>query len=307
MKSFVGLITVLLFSSLSYTQVNYPIPQDGTSEWRIWRSTWDPLTSIVQSSDFRVFVSGDTTINGKVYSVLLNSGLKTYEYQGITNTWSFENEFYAFIRTDSARTFVSFFGEQEQLLYDFTLHPGDTLPETIINHGTVVISSIDSVLAGDKYLKRFNIYDSIYEDLISHWYIEGIGHENGLIEPMYMMLDNGWLFECYAENGIPVLPEGSDCDLTVAINEEAVNDQEVSVYPNPSTGIINVAYNNNFEKDVQLKVVGILGNVLINNTWQLSNGLNIKAFDLTKASKGLYFVIIQDGGSTVKKKVTIAN
>lgn len=121
MKTLASLITVLLFSSSSYSQVNYPIPQDSTSEWRIWRSTWDPLTSIVQSWDFRVFVSGDTTINGKVYSRLLDSGLGTYQYQGHTSTWTFENEFYAFIRTDSARTYL-FFNGQDELHYDIWLN-----------------------------------------------------------------------------------------------------------------------------------------------------------------------------------------
>jgi hypothetical protein len=306
MKIFATLITVLLFSSLSYSQVNYPIPQDSTSEWRIWHSTWDPLTSIVQSSDFKVFVSGDTTINGKVYSKLLGSGLRTYEYQGVTNSWSFENEFYAFIRTDSARTYF-FNYEQEELLFDYTLQPGDTLPETMINGNTVVISSIDSVLVEGKYLKRFNIYDPVNEDLLSNWYIEGIGHEYGLIEPMYMMLDNGWYFECYAENGVPIFPEGSECDLTVDINENAVNDKGVSVYPNPSNGIFNLAYYSMLEKDVHLKVVEVLGYVIINSTWHLKSGLNNKSFDLPKASKGLYFVIIQDGISIVQKKVIIAN
>jgi hypothetical protein len=237
----------------------------------------------------------------------LYSGLHTIEYQGIANSFPFENYFYALIRTDTARTYI-FLDGQDELLYDFTLQPGDTLPETIINHNTVVISSIDSVQVGGKFLKRFNIYDSVYEDLISNWYIEGIGHEYGLIEPTYMMLDNGSWFWCYAENGIPVFnPWGESCDLTVDVNEIAANDHKISVYPNPSNGIIRLEYNSSQEKDVNIKVAGVLGNLIIDNTWHLKNGLNDKTFDLSIVSKGLYFVIIRDGISTVRKEIIIAD
>jgi hypothetical protein len=307
MKTLTTTLFVLLLCSFGYSQVIHPIPQDSTSEWRIMQQQWDPLY-YYNTYDGRVFFAGDTAFNGHSYSKLLWSGLNTIDNYGGSSSYPFENWLYAFIRTDSARTFVSFFGEEEQLLYDFTLQPGDTLPETIINHNTVVISSIDSVLVGDKYLKRFNIYDSVYEDLLSHWYIEGIGHEFGLVEPMYMMLDNGNWFQCYAENGIPIFnPEGNPCDLTVDVKESAVNNQELSVYPNPSNGIFKLAYYSRLEKDVQLKIVGLMGNVIFNNTWHLKSGLNNKSFDLPEANTGLYFVIIQDGISTVQKKVFIAN
>jgi hypothetical protein len=306
MKTLASLIAVLLYSSFSYSQVNYPIPQDSTSLWRIMNQEWEP-PSWYSTLDGKVFVAGDTVINEHVYYKLLYSGLHTIEYQGISNSFPFENYFYALIRTDTARTYI-FLDGQDELLYDFTLQPGDTLPETIINHNTVVISSIDSVQVGGKFLKRFNIYDSVYEDLQSNWYIEGIGHEYGLIEPMYMMLDNGSWFWCYAENGIPVFnPWGETCDLTVDIKEIANNDQEILVYPNPSNGIIKLAYKSTFEKDMNIKLVGILGNVIVNSTWHLINGFNIKSFDLSMVSEGIYFVIIQDGISIVQKKVVIAN
>jgi len=305
MKKITLLTAGLFLAILSYCQVNYPIPQDETSEWRIWNSTWDPPSSIVQSSDARVFVSGDTIINGKVYSILLASGLTTYEYQGISNSWSFENEFYTFIRTDSARTWIYRNG-QEELLYDFTLQAGDTLPETSINWGTVVISSIDSVLVDGKYLKRFNIYDSINEDLLSTWYIEGIGHEYGLIEPMYMMLDNGNFLECYAENGAPVFnPQGEPCDLTVLINEWNAQVNLLKVYPNPSRGIFNISYSSAEEKEVLIKILGLRGDIIYRSLWNIKKGLNEKFIDLSSASNGIFLIELEDGINITRGKLSL--
>jgi hypothetical protein len=305
MKALSAFITLMLIWNLSFSQVNYPIPQDSTSTWRINFVEWFPLTTYINTTESKVFVNGDTVINDHLYSIFFSSGLIISEYFGIQTFFPFENKFYALIRTDSARTYEYIDG-QDELLYDFSLQAGDTLPETIINENTVVISSIDSVLVAGKYLKKFNIYDSV-SLLLSHWYIEGIGHELGLIEPMYQAFAKSYSFDCYAENGIPIFPEGSDCDMAVYIDEEAVYKQTFSVYPNPSNGIINLGYKSSLDKDVHLEVVDVLGNVIINNTWQLKNGLNYKSIDLFKSGEGLYFVIIQDGNSTVRKKVIIAD
>ena len=304
-KLMVAFSWVLIFSNTSYSQACYPIPQDSTSEWRIWISQWDPF-SYVSSYDGKVFVSCDTMIDENIYSKLLYSGLHIIEYQGVTNSYPFEDYFYALIRTDSARTWVHLNG-QDELLYDFSLQPGDTLPETLINRNTVVVSSVDSVVAGDKYLRRFNIYDSINGDLISNWYIEGIGHEHGLIEPMYMMLDNGYWLECYAEYGTPVFPEGSECDLAVNIHDKISAEISINVYPSPSSGLITIALNSDSGRVVLLEVYSAHGEIIFYSSWNVKQGLNKRTVDLFPARTGIYFAIIRDGSDFIHKKFSLTN
>ena len=172
MKKTLFVFISLLIGNSIFSQINYPIPMDGTSEWRLYRNTWDGSGGPVYYRDFRVFVAGDTLIGNYVYKKLLSSGLSGFTFEGHDASGPFSNEFYAYIRNDSSRTYT-FFDGQDELLFDFSLQVGDTLPITINNWSpTVVITSIDSVLVAGKYLRRFNIFDEV-DYLNSNWIYGG--------------------------------------------------------------------------------------------------------------------------------------
>ena len=56
MKTKLLSILALLISNLCFSQMNYPIPMESTSEWRLYRNTWDGSGGPVYYRDFRVFV-----------------------------------------------------------------------------------------------------------------------------------------------------------------------------------------------------------------------------------------------------------
>ncbi|MBW6492379.1 MAG: T9SS type A sorting domain-containing protein [Lentimicrobium sp.] len=302
-KNILSIVTALISFS-GFSQMNYPIPMDSTSEWRLYVSASSGGSNYSTSSDYRVFIVGDTTIGEHVYSRLLSSGLHSFTYQGITQSTPFENEFYAFIRTDSARTY-KFFDGHDELLYDFSLQAGDTLPITIINWSpTVIIASVDTILIAGKYLKKFNLFDP-GGSLNSSWYVEGIGHENGLDAPMNIMFDNGYSFECYAENHVPVFPDGSTCDLTVDIVERPVANETILTYPNPSEGIFTVTLNADTEKKLFVKIMGVSGNLIMSDTWHIKQGLNKHVFNLSGTSAGIYVLFLHDGNSIIHNKIVL--
>ncbi len=300
--------TALIFLSLVITgicsaQVNYTIPMDSTSAWRIWHSVWDGTGGGTWTSQGRVFVAGDTTINNLVYTKLSNSGISIFSYQGHTSTTYFSNPIYALIRSDSTRTYL-LSDNEEFLLYDFSLQVGDTLPETIINGNTVIVSDIDTVVVAGKQLKRFHIFDPV-QYINSTWYIEGIGHEYGLIEPMYITMDSGSGFECYAENGTAVFPEGSDCDLTVDVDKVLKPELDLSIYPNPSKGLFTLTYRGNTTKEVEIQIVGARGDIITTTKWHVQAGQNERNFNLNSANPGLYVVIVRDGSAIAARKFFI--
>ena len=285
--------------------MNYPIPMDNTSEWRLYESTWDGTGGGIYYHDFRVFVAGDTIIGEHIYSRLLSSGIHGFTFEGHSWAVPFQNEFYAFIRTDSVRTYA-FMNGQDELLFDFSLQVGDTLPVTINNWSpTVIITSIDTVLVAGKSLKRFNIADPVNMDLYMAWYIEGIGHFNGLIEPMNMMLDYGSVFDCYAENHLPAFPEETTCILSVDVAENPVSDEKILIYPNPSIGYVTVSLNAEHEKVLNLKICGVSGNLILAETWQLKPGMNQQTFNISGTAPGIYFLIMGDGRTVIRKKIVI--
>lgn len=287
-----GLIVLgsVLFSFCLKAQVNYPIPQEPTSEWRIDYAQWDGTSNYVRTNAARIFVAGDTLINGNTYSRLLSTGVITTSWLGGSYDYPYENAFYGFIRTDTARTWF-FYDSTEELLYDFTLQAGDTLPVTTINWSpTVIISSVDSVLVNGKYLRRFNLFDPVQSDLICHWYIEGIGSENGLISPMQMMMDNGWYFDCYAEDHVPVFPEDSDCILSVnAMNMEAPAGR-TEVFPNPAEDFLTVRMYSPEGCEVELGILDISGRQVSGLMQHLISGLNEFPVNVSSLEHGMYLL-----------------
>lgn len=165
----------------------------------------------------RMEIYGDTTLNGKKYSKCFvaesnrwgtNNSFPTTNLKGL-------NKLMGGIRdeiTTKKVYFYSFSTNQEELLYDFDLHLGDTLfkddgyrfyrsllsQESLPKIDTVWVSRVDSVLMphDGKYHKRFNFKtkfyytsnfpvlinsDSVYKDVSEHFeikinpLIEGVG------------------------------------------------------------------------------------------------------------------------------------
>ena len=82
----------------------------------------------------------------------------------------------------------------------------------------------------------------------------------------------------------------------VNVNETTQN--EISIYPNPSNGVINIT-NNGTDKN-SILVRDISGKVI------LSTNSNVNAtIDLTKYGKGIYIVEVSNSVGTVTEKVTI--
>ena len=87
---------------------------------------------------------------------------------------------------------------------------------------------------------------------------------------------------------------------SVGIDEQSENDLNLTAYPNPTNGIINVDYSS--KKPVQLNVINMLGeNVLSQNT----NNTKKTTIDLSNLNKGLYFLQMTTNSKTTSLKFTL--
>jgi PKD repeat protein len=86
----------------------------------------------------------------------------------------------------------------------------------------------------------------------------------------------------------------------VGIDEvNAIN--QISVYPNPTNRILNVAIGAARQSKVKLEIVNVLGETLISRE---TTGNSVEKFELDKLSQGVYFVrITGDGIKTIRKFV----
>ena len=82
----------------------------------------------------------------------------------------------------------------------------------------------------------------------------------------------------------------------VNVNETTQND--ISIYPNPSNGVINITNNGTNKNSIIVR--DISGKVI------LSTNSNVNAtIDLSKYGKGIYIVEVSNSVGTITEKVTI--
>lgn len=81
------------------------------------------------------------------------------------------------------------------------------------------------------------------------------------------------------------------------------NEVNIHVYPNPSTGKLNVKVDH--PTDVTLKMIDLLGNTLtVDVTDQLDGIYHI---DLSAIADGIYFIQVQNGSFHSRQRVIISN
>ena len=313
MKKAALILAGLVITNICFTQVNYTIPMDSTSAWRIWnafvyKNGKDGAAQEYVTYQLKVYAEGKTIIDSLVYTRLLKTGYRTSEFMGEITTTYFNGLPYGHVRSDSTCTYW-LTNSGEQLLYDFSLQVGDHLPQTLISDSTTFVTSIDTIIVNGKSLRRFFINDTVNSDIVSHWYIEGIGHELGIKASMYSYyypiapVMNG--FECYAENDVAVFPVGSNCVLSLGIEQIVKPETPLSIYPNPSKGLFTLTYPSNTTKEVEIQIAGAWGEIITSTKWKIQTGQNERTFNLNSLSPGLYVVLIRDGGGVVNRKFVL--
>jgi len=114
-------------------------------------------------------------------------------------------------------------------------------------------------------------------------------------------------------------PDGTD--LSGNLSEEAVRtinvtpegpagldimniDRLMSVYPNPSNGLINLRLAGALPENVKITVLDMLGKEITQMTIN-GNNLQTQELNLTAQPKGIYFLKVQTGDQVYTKKLQI--
>ena len=86
---------------------------------------------------------------------------------------------------------------------------------------------------------------------------------------------------------------------------DAVNDlEEVSVYPNPSTGIFHIKLNGVNYETVQMNIYTATGKVIISKQLDAINSKD-ELVDLSEMPTGIYYLNISDGVNSINKKLIV--
>ena len=309
MKKYLLLLIIFLLAfkfGSSQTNVYHPFPDSSA----IWIGTsWYNVGGIgpcVVDNDYNLYISGDTTIGTSTYHKLSRNGFVSafmcpppgyYYYGGYAGAF----------RQDTANKKVYLFQNgTDALAYDFNLNVGDTLHTSCLsgcndNH----IQSIDSVLVGGQYRKRFWIsgcgnptsYTSI---------IEGIGTTLGAfatIAPNFESGENLWCVRINNQVVWSYYAQDGNCGLT-STNENVVTKNRIFISKNP------------FSTETTLNSIDNLQNAILtvyNSAGQQVKQIkNISGQTITlhreNLSSGLYFIrLTQDNKTLTTDKLIITD
>jgi len=235
---------VFVSKSNSQTTVYHPFPT-GNAYWRESSEGYQCCCS-----DYQYMLKGDTLIGNYTYQKVEQSGVMLDNNPGgwcITGGYSYFFKYYkGSIRNDIPDKKVYFFPSDEtneQLLYDFNLALHDTLSLSYIYtqnwYGSdyfICVESIDSVLVGGEYHKRYGIATTYDIQNIYAYLIEGVGSTYGLFGSIFTLwppFEFGSFLECFSVDGEPVLTGDPTSCLLVTSSEIAEKLVSCSIFPNP--------------------------------------------------------------------------
>jgi hypothetical protein len=311
MKRFLLFIIFVFIFQFSHSQTYVPFPHD-TAKWHCLNFN-DPGPDYINGYDnFNFIMRGDTILKGKSYK-------KIYIYE---NNYFIGNShiYCGGLREDSLKQIfffpfnINFFigstqynfptDTSEQLLYTFhNLSVGMTLPINT-GAGTIKVVSIDSVLVGTIYHKRYGMSYSTGLGVNDSW-IEGIGSNEDMLSPFASAGFDSELFTlCYEDSMTYIINPAFGTDSchyyenTSGINSGVLPPYYLTIFPNPATESLTIES----QQKAFIDILNIEGQSIktINDA-----GTSITV-DLRSLSSGVYILKATTDKGVVIKKFIIA-
>jgi hypothetical protein len=256
---------------------------------------------------FTYAINGDTLINQINYKVLYRSD-EEYPVNWTKHGYIREDEDHKvyYIPYHSAIANL----DDPKMVYNFSADIGDTLLITSFaynypNELEVIISDIDTVLVNDNYRKRIFYQCEYFPD---NFWIEGIGSNNGLIEPGFYCYIICPIIEllCVKEGETVIYKNqyAAEC-YVVGENEKPASEDLFVLYPNPTKSKLFVIPPQHFYENLtfilsNLQNVTVLEKKIIN--------FNISEINIDGFKPGIYlYLIINRQGLVQNGKIIVTN
>jgi hypothetical protein len=274
----------------------------------IWHETYilsppPQIWSLWYNGIGETYYNGDTVINNKMYHKL---------YQKIRNIFCsqiIEQTYYAgALREDTINKKVysmDSWQNEEHLLYDFTLQPGDMLPYS----SGAIVDFIDTIITNDGIKRsRWNVSGGYYSSAV----IEGIGGTHGLLSN-YLLMEYPDVTLCFEGDSKQTVYVNSYfgygygycnviTDTCYYLSTSDMKLNEVQVYPNPADIYVNVDIPANF-KIVSFELIDLSGNQIKKTNFQFSS--NLIHFDISEYPSGVYIFVTRTLTNTYYNKLII--
>lgn len=289
MQRFFLSISLLLAGFSSFAQPYQPVGVENAHWFMI------AIQGGGSSLDLHAFVvSGDTTINAISYKKLY--------YQDFANSYPLsppylleEEYLWGLVRDDSLerKVYVIVFEPyqygyqcpigEEQLLFDFSILPGDSTAHCLSLGGSWVV---DSTYISYKYgANRRTLHASGW---MSRDIYEGIGSDNGLFGTIYQIQgdDEYWLSEyCIGAD--------EDCGIISGTTDVTIAERPAFIFPNPAGSELTIKMQAPFPEQGELRLYNALGQLV--ETYPIPAGSEEYAISLASIPPAIHFYFLSAG------------
>ncbi|OFY85770.1 MAG: hypothetical protein A3K10_01115 [Bacteroidetes bacterium RIFCSPLOWO2_12_FULL_31_6] len=272
------------------------------AKWHYQKFCNNPLW-ISNCGYFTAEIVRDTIVNGKSAKVMENADL------GVLIPAA-----QLIIREDSDRVYF-FENNQFKLLYDFNLNTGDTLFYSVPSNWMyydftcgdypdtskltqAIIDSTGQLSINGELLKVLYTSPNYSPDTTKYFswelgqVIQRIGSLRGLFGASTTQCLGGFpgSIRCYNDSLISYKPVLFDCDFVTGIDRD-VNENLISIYPNPSSGKFTLDFGNAIN-NISVEIYNLMGKKIVAKPILSKR----EVIDLSNQPKGIYYV------KTINKK-----
>lgn len=192
--------------------------------------------------------------------------------------------------------------------YDWEVYTSDCISSRV---GVIAeINDTIQPIAGFNY----NINDpivsfsdtSLYSD--SYYWDFGDGNFSTLQNPSHTyQSDNTFVVELKSTNQCGI----DYASKSIQINASSINEMDgvsnFAVYPNPSKDLFNISFTSDYDAEVELVVLDILGKKCISKSYNLHTGENKLTVDLSDFAQGVYNLKLMSDKGNITKQIIKAD
>lgn len=192
------------------------------------------------------------------------------------------------LREDTAQRKVFYYTDysgnwQEELLFDFSLAPGDTLQSAYSQHA--VVDSVGTIQLLDGSSRRIWYFPE------AQFYIEGIGGSQGLYGPMILGLGVGTVTQCVRQGSTQLYGDGGNC-IPLLSQDGPSPAAVLTLFPNPAKTVVHFQGNESNEF-ISLSIFNNAGM----KVWEWEGRGLPEQVEIEQWPAGIYFVQMNSEGN----------
>ena len=167
-----------------------------------------------------------------------------------------------------------------------------------ISHPEAVRFSIDfTAMATEEGNDKIKMYDGVTGDII--------GEFSGNTIPDPIVVETSAILMMWSSNAT-VRDEGWSFDYTVdGVGFEETIVENLAIYPNPTSGILNVKFDAEKQGKIQVQLISVNGQVIFDEKMNANSGQYNYNIDISDQAKGIYLLSIISDNEKIDRKIVL--